>query len=77
MSPQRIRDIQLKSKHLDSEGGKTLSLGLRGLREKRKSRDDYRGELFTRAREAASLNKRTFLITGVLKIVVFNSDLRS
>jgi len=25
MSPQRIRDIQLKSKHLDSEGGKTSS----------------------------------------------------
>jgi len=35
MSPQRIRDIQLKSKHLDREGGKTSSW-VKGLRRKKK-----------------------------------------
>lgn len=35
MSPLRIRDIQLKSEHLDNEGGKTSSR-VKGLREKKK-----------------------------------------
>lgn len=63
MSPLRIRDIQLKSKHLDSEGGKTSSR-VKGLREKRKSCDDYRGKLLTsssRTEEITFLNKQPFI----------------
>lgn len=47
MSPQRIRDIQLKSKHLDSEGGKTSSR-VKGLRRK-KNRATINGESYLQA----------------------------
>lgn len=42
MSPQRTRDIQLKSKHLDNEGGKIPGVWLEDYEKKEKSHDNYR-----------------------------------
>lgn len=55
MSPQRTRDIQLKSKHLDNEGGKIPGL-VKGLWEEEKNRTTIIGR--TSCKFSRSANER-------------------